>query len=584
MTSAAGAERAPAARIAAGRRAAAPRPSRTPERPALPRRAARSRGAALRVVAIALGAALVLLLGLPLLSLVLRVSPGELLDRRPGAADPAGAPAEPRHHARRHGHRRRARAAGRLRCSDAADFRGKRALEVLIDLPMVLPPTVAGVALAHRLRPDRPGRPGARPCSASPCPSRRWASIVAQAFVAAPFFVGAARAGFAEVDRKYLDAAATLRARPGTAFLRVLVPLAAPSLLAGAAMGWARALGEFGATITFAGNMPGVTQTMPLAVYLALQSDVEAAIVARRSSCWPSRSPCSSASGWPPRASPACRPCSTRSSVSDRGEFQLDVAFQAEPGTTTVLVGESGAGKTTVLRLVAGLDRLDRGHVTVGAERYADAERRPAPASLAARHRLRAPGLRAVPPPVGLRQRRVRTPRRRHARPPDHARRGRRRSTLVGIRGARPAAAARAVRRAAAARGAGAGPGAPARGLLLLDEPLVFARPADPPRAPGGAPRPARPPALPHAVRHPQPGRGAGAERPDRRARSGARRPGRHARGRCSAIPARRSWRSWSGPICSWAARSRRRVRSRPIRTPEGLVEIMRLPGPAPRT
>jgi len=97
--------------------------------------------------------------------------------------------------------------------------------------------------------------------------------------VAAPFFVGAARAGFAEVDRKYLDAAASLRAAPGTAFLRVLVPLAAPSLLAGAAMSWARALGEFGATITFAGNMPGVTQTMPLAVYLALQSDVEAAIV-----------------------------------------------------------------------------------------------------------------------------------------------------------------------------------------------------------------------------------------------------------------------------------------------------------------
>ena len=81
------------------------------------------------------------------------------------------------------------------------------------------------------------------------------------------------------MDRKYLDAAATLRAAPGTTFLRVLVPLAAPSLLAGAAMSWARALGEFGATITFAGNMPGVTQTMPLAVYLALQSDVEAAIV-----------------------------------------------------------------------------------------------------------------------------------------------------------------------------------------------------------------------------------------------------------------------------------------------------------------
>jgi molybdate transport system permease protein len=80
------------------------------------------------------------------------------------------------------------------------------------------------------------------------------------------------------VDQKYLDAAATLRASPGYTFVTVLAPLAAPALLAGAAMSWARALGEFGATITFAGNMPGITQTMPLAVYLALQSDLEAAV------------------------------------------------------------------------------------------------------------------------------------------------------------------------------------------------------------------------------------------------------------------------------------------------------------------
>jgi molybdate transport system permease protein len=80
------------------------------------------------------------------------------------------------------------------------------------------------------------------------------------------------------VDRKYLDAAATLHASPARAFAQVLAPLAAPALLAGAATGWARALGEFGATITFAGNMPGITQTMPLAVYLALQSDLDAAI------------------------------------------------------------------------------------------------------------------------------------------------------------------------------------------------------------------------------------------------------------------------------------------------------------------
>ena len=101
---------------------------------------------------------------------------------------------------------------------------------------------------------------------------------MAQTFVAAPFFVGAARAGLADVDRRYLDMAATLRSTPGRTFLRVMLPLALPSLLGGAAMSWARALGEFGATITFAGNLPGVTQTMPLAVYLALQSDLDAAL------------------------------------------------------------------------------------------------------------------------------------------------------------------------------------------------------------------------------------------------------------------------------------------------------------------
>jgi molybdate transport system permease protein len=150
-------------------------------------------------------------------------------------------------------------------------------LEALIDLPMVLPPTVAGVALLTAF--GRSGLAGnALAAVGISLPFTTLAVVVAQAFVAAPFFVGSARAGFAEVDRKYLDAAATLRAAPVYAFLRVLAPLAAPSLLAGAAMSWARALGEFGATITFAGNMPGITQTMPLAVYLALQSDLEAAV------------------------------------------------------------------------------------------------------------------------------------------------------------------------------------------------------------------------------------------------------------------------------------------------------------------
>jgi molybdate transport system permease protein len=226
--------------------------------------------------AVVSSALLALLLGLPLLSLLLRIPPGALIERlrdplilqalrlslltslaATAAVVAAGLPAAYLLATRR--------------------FRGKRLIEAVIDLPMVLPPTVAGVALLTAF-----GRTGLAGESLGAVgltlPFSTLGVVVAQAFVSAPFFIGAARAGFTEVDRKYLDAAATLRAPPAYAFLRVLAPLAAPSLLAGAAMSWARALGEFGATITFAGNMPGVTQTMPLAVYLALQSDLDAAV------------------------------------------------------------------------------------------------------------------------------------------------------------------------------------------------------------------------------------------------------------------------------------------------------------------
>ena len=157
------------------------------------------------------------------------------------------------------------------------NFFGKRALELLVDLPMVLPPTVAGVGLLTAF--GRAGLAGgALQAVGISLPFTTLGVVVAQAFVSAPFFIRATRAGLSEVDRRYLDAAATLRSPPPFTFLRVSLPLALPSLLAGAAMSWARALGEFGATITFAGNMPGVTQTMPLAVYIALQSDLDAAI------------------------------------------------------------------------------------------------------------------------------------------------------------------------------------------------------------------------------------------------------------------------------------------------------------------
>ncbi len=158
------------------------------------------------------------------------------------------------------------------------DFPGKRLVEVLVELPMVLPPTVAGFALLMAF-----GRMGlAGPALSGlgvSLPFTTAAVVLAQAFMAAPFYVAPARAGFASVDPRLLDAAATLRANETVRFLRVVLPLSMPALAAGAALAAARALGEFGATITFAGNLPGVTQTMPLAVYVALQSNVEAAAV-----------------------------------------------------------------------------------------------------------------------------------------------------------------------------------------------------------------------------------------------------------------------------------------------------------------
>jgi len=158
------------------------------------------------------------------------------------------------------------------------DFRGKRLIEVLIDLPMVLPPTVAGFALLMAF--GRMGLAGQwlRVLGVT-LPFTTLGVVLAQAFMAAPFFIAPVRTGFAGVDPRYLEAAATLRASEVHRFRRIMLPLALPSVVAGTSMCAARALGEFGATITFAGNLPGVTQTMPLAVYVTLQSDLDTAVV-----------------------------------------------------------------------------------------------------------------------------------------------------------------------------------------------------------------------------------------------------------------------------------------------------------------
>ncbi len=157
-------------------------------------------------------------------------------------------------------------------------FRGRAVIRGLVMLPMVLPPVVGGVALLLAFgRRGIIGRPldevfGLR------LPFTTGGAILAETFVALPFLVLAVEAALRSMDRGYEDAAATLGAGRARTFLHVTMPMIGPSLAAGIALAWARALGEFGATITFAGNLQGRTQTVPLAVYVALESRPDAAI------------------------------------------------------------------------------------------------------------------------------------------------------------------------------------------------------------------------------------------------------------------------------------------------------------------
>jgi molybdate transport system permease protein len=157
-------------------------------------------------------------------------------------------------------------------------FPGKRLVDSLVDLPIVVPPAVAGVALLIAF-----GRQGLLAplldALGIHLSFTTAAVVLAQLFVASPFYVRAARAGFATVDGTLEDASATLGYGGWGTFRRITVPLALSSLLGGAILTWARALGEFGATIMFAGNLMGVTQTMPLAVYLGLEGgDLDGAV------------------------------------------------------------------------------------------------------------------------------------------------------------------------------------------------------------------------------------------------------------------------------------------------------------------
>jgi len=156
---------------------------------------------------------------------------------------------------------------------------GRSLIRALTMLPMVLPPVVGGVALLLAF--GRAGLVGQWLYRATgfSLPFTTWGAMVAEAFVAMPFLTLTVEAGLRSADPRFEEAAATLGAGRWTTFRRVTIPMVAPSLAAGLALAWARALGEFGATITFAGNFPGTTQTIPISVYVALETQPDVAIV-----------------------------------------------------------------------------------------------------------------------------------------------------------------------------------------------------------------------------------------------------------------------------------------------------------------
>jgi len=158
-----------------------------------------------------------------------------------------------------------------------ADFRGKRFLDALIDIPAVLPPSAAGIALLLTF--GRFGLVGKYFDAFGVTISFTTAAVViAEIFVAAHFYVRQASVGFSSVRRDVEEAAMVDGAGRFTVFTKVTVPLAFPALVAGALTAWARALGEFGATIIFAGSFKGITQTIPLAIFAEFQSDIDAAV------------------------------------------------------------------------------------------------------------------------------------------------------------------------------------------------------------------------------------------------------------------------------------------------------------------
>ncbi|MEV7557238.1 ABC transporter permease [Streptomyces sp. NPDC089795] len=264
------------------------------------------------------------------------------------------------------------------------EFKGKALVRSLVLLPMVLPPTVGGVALLLGFGRRGLLGPWLEDTFGITLPFHTSGAVVAATFVAMPFLVISLEGALGGLKQSYEETAASLGASPVRVFFTVTLPMVAPGLIAGAALTWARALGEFGATITFAGNLPGTTQTLPLQVYLLLQDRPEAAtsvsllllaiamgvLIALRGR-WTGTPVAHEAAPAPVPEEPPGADTRTATTTDvdgvapphDSGSWPLhatvtgfnELTLDAEPGTTIAVVGENGAGKTTLLRALLGL-------------------------------------------------------------------------------------------------------------------------------------------------------------------------------------------------------------------------------------